>query len=397
MPTANILSGIAVIIDDRIGGEAKIDNIISQIERKNIPHLKYTALPSLEEIKNFQGISFLLLDWKLQAGERTDEEITDGVTMPAGITQAAVESNIEFLKKLKESCFIPVFIFTNENVDRIIQILVENGLYSTESQNYIFVKSKSDLQGRTKFFKVIHEWVEKTPSVYALKRWESEYNSAKNKLFHEFHEISPNWPKILWKIFDEDGVNKSAELGEVITRNLYTRMKPFEFEDNILRKRGMTISKDQMRKVLEGERYISDTNDSLHPDVISTGDVFKQGGDFYINIRPACDCIPRRNLAIDDIELFLLKGSKVTETQLPRKYNRQYGTFDETVSNTIVFSIAGGKTINFSFQNLYMKKWGEFKQYRIGQLLPPYITRIQQRYALYAKRQGLPRIPPEAI
>ena len=34
---------------------------------------------------------------------------------------------------------------------------------------------------------------------------------------------------------------------------------------------------------------------------------------------------------------------------------------------------------------------------RVGRLLHPYLTRVQQRYALYTQRQALPRVPPSAV
>lgn len=30
---------------------------------------------------------------------------------------------------------------------------------------------------------------------------------------------------------------------------------------------------------------------------------------------------------------------------------------------------------------------------RVGRLLPPFVTRVQQRYASYLQRPGMPRIP----
>jgi len=42
------------------------------------------------------------------------------------------------------------------------------------------------------------------------------------------------------------------------------------------------------------------------------------------------------------------------------------------------------------------EQYRNLKEYRIGTLLPPFITRLVQKYALYMQRQGLPRIPEEA-
>ena len=42
-------------------------------------------------------------------------------------------------------------------------------------------------------------------------------------------------------------------------------------------------------------------------------------------------------------------------------------------------------------------KYSKVKAGREGRLLHPYVTRVQQRYALYARRQALPRIPEAAV
>lgn len=397
METENLFTGIAVVIDDEIGKEKAIDNLISQIKKKNMPCLTYTELPGDAIIDHFDNISFLLLDWKLQA-EILGESITDGVTLPSTIRDSAIEENISFLKKLRESCFMPVFIFTNEKEEVVIQPLKDHGLYQDDKPNYIFVKRKSDLTGRTRLFKTIEDWIRKTPSIYVLTAWDKAYRTSKAKLFYDFYNISPNWPNIMWKSFDADGVNMSLELGEVITRNLHTRMMPFAFDENILKKRIKKTPKDEVRKVLEGERFI--TKEGLDKDTICTGDIFKISGKIYINIRPECDCIPRKRIAdnqTEDVELYLLKGEKLKDIDEKKIYRKKYGNFEEIDNQSIIFSIIHGKTFDFKFQKLSIKNWSDIKDKRIGRLLPPYITRIQQRYALYLQRQGLPHTPKQAI
>ena len=44
-----------------------------------------------------------------------------------------------------------------------------------------------------------------------------------------------------------------------------------------------------------------------------------------------------------------------------------------------------------------IKDYEEMKDQRIGRLLPPFITRVTQKYGLYIHRQGLPRLPKEVI
>jgi len=399
MPKKNLYNGIAVVIDDEINNErANINKLITQIENQKMPCLKFEELPEDSVIDHFEGISFLLLDWKLQTGT-LGESVTEGVVLPDGLRRAAVDENIAFLKKLTKSCFVPIFIFTNEPVDPIIQVLKDNDLYQEDKPNYIFVKRKSDLTGGTKLFRVIADWIRKTPSIYVLATWDRAYQAAKVKLFYDFYSMSPNWPKILWKSFAADGVNMSLELGDIITRNLYTRMVPFAFDEEILKKRpNKKPDRDEVRKVLQGERFIAKKN--LHDDTICAGDIFKISGKIYINIRPDCDCILSRIVTdsqAGDVDLYLLRGSKLSDIKEKKTYRKEYGNFGEIDSQSIVFSIIDGKTYDFRFKDLSIKKWSNIKDKRIGRLLPPYITRMQQRYALYLQRSGLPRTPEMAV
>jgi hypothetical protein len=222
--------------------------------------------------------------------------------------------------------------------------------------------------------------------------------------------MSPVWPKVMWKCFDEDGVNKSMELGELISRNLHTRMKPFEFNEELLKgKSRFRVEPTELRKVIEGTRFLKE----LHADDISTGDVFfeeyKDAGEtkcrYWLNIRAQCDTI--RCSDINNIQIYCLRGRSINNgsfyketSTIPSEkkgYRVAEGQFIEKINNAIVPFIDDGKVIEFLFNDLHIKKWKDVKAKRVGRLLSPYITRIQQRFALYLHRQGLPRIPDDAI
>ena len=400
MNATELFKGVAVIIDDEINNpKANINNLIQQIKNKNIPYVTYTSIPTYETITHFQNLSFLLFDWRLDPVDLTKDEIQDGVTIPAAFGDAQIKENIKFLEDLKESCFCPVFVFSNENPNAIEDRLEEAGLYTKDRPNHIFVKSKGDLHGRVRLFREIEKWIRKNPAIYVLKEWDNGYQKSKNQLYMDFQEISSVWPRIMWENFTKDGINESHELGELIQRNLRTRMIPYEFSEEGLGKRRKKLTKEELRRVLEGERFL--INDRLQNDNIMPGDIFYKSQKYYINIRPACDCIPDRRqeaeVDADDVSLYLLKGTKLTENQVKNSFNKEYGLFNEIDSQSIVFAIHNGKTIDFRFRDLEIKEWKIFKDFRIGRLLPPYIDRIQERYALYLQRHGIPRTPKGAI
>lgn len=309
---------------------------------------------------------------------------------------------VHFLKALTEVYFGPIFIFTDEDKDRIIGTLEENGLYHTDTPNVILVRNKSELSGPGKLFEEVEAWIRATPSIYVLKVWEREYQQAKKKLFQDLYKRSPFWPKVLWNTYKADGAgesniaNLSRELGELLTRNHYTRMAPFAFEQAIL-ETAATREPDpeEVRCVLEGERYIN--VDQLCSDEISTGDIFTGDNEetYFLNIRAQCDLVRERNP-----KLYCLKGRIVNEANLNTEdgipFDAINGEFREKKTHAIVSCIDEGKIIEFLFRDLKIMPWNELKARRIGRLLPPYITRIQQLYSLYFQRQGIPRVPGEA-
>lgn len=394
MPTSNLFNGIAVVIDDEIEDrEANINNLIYQIHEKNMPYITYPNIPDDEIIDHLEGISFLLFDWKFQTQDLTDA-ILDGVSVPSVITEAGVSENIEFLKKIKERYFCPIFIFTNEVNDTVISALHDSGLYHHDKPNFIFVKNKSELNEN--LFETIEEWAKKMPSIYVLKTWEREHNKAINRLFHDFYNFGPSWPKILWDNYKADDVNPSKELGKVINRNIHTRMAPFSFDETILNN-SEVVQNDEVIKVLEGERFIR--SDQLYDGEITTGDLFygtkNEGGNewYWLNVRAQCDLLRSSNP-----DIYCLRGKIITPSELKEKgVPFVDGQFIEKVHHVIVGCIDNGKIVEFSFREFFPIKWNKMKEKRIGRILPPHIIHIQQRYGLYLQRQGLPRTPEIAI
>ncbi|GAB2871863.1 hypothetical protein GCM10027093_04370 [Paraburkholderia jirisanensis] len=73
------------------------------------------------------------------------------------------------------------------------------------------------------------------------------------------------------------------------------------------------------------------------------------------------------------------------------------GSFSERDDEAIVFAMLDGHSVSFKFKDVYQRKWTDLKDLRKGRLLSPFLTRIQQRYASYLQRPGLPKIPRSAM
>jgi len=404
-----LLSGVAIIIDDNIKKEHSGDPILKirdQLKNNNhISILEYEDLPDDSEIPNFKNISFVLLDWYLfetpEPGMLMDELLF-------------INNNIEFLKKIKKVSFTPVFIFSNQSPDSIIRKLSEEDLYNEDSNNYIFIKRKQDLLSEDNdnlLFTEIENWLKKTPSMYVLKKWECSMNEAKRKLFWDFYEINPNWPSVLQKTFMDDGSDANYELGNFIYKNLSARGKKIFFDDDILNQGYDNIrGREDIRKVLEAERFIN--NSFLPPDYPCTGDLFENlnsTNGYYLNIRPECD-IAIRPGRTSKPELYCLKCREIKEDKIRSEKLFKEGTLLEKINNSYIPFIDNGKILEVLFDDLKIFNWMEklknnsggeigkiFKETRIGRVLPPYITKVQQRYSSYLQRQGLPAIPKKAM
>jgi hypothetical protein len=339
------------------------------------------------------------LDWRLIKENISTEDLEEGVKIPDGLQEYDATENIAFLENLNKNCFCPVFIFTNEDVSSIKNKLIEQKLIIDDKPSNLFLQPKSELQEDKALFSKVTTWIEQTPSVYVLKEWEKEYQNCRTKLFLEFYALSPFWPTIMWENFGDDGANKSLEMGELISRNLHSRMTPFEFDDGILNK-ASTVPKDELRKVLEGERYLKKY--CIHENEIGTGDLFREEYNdkgqtkirYFLNIRAQCDL-----LRADYPQLYLISGYVLTQKENGKIDNISFnqGQYLENPTHSVIAFVDNGNIIEFKFSEFEIKSWDDIKDKRVGRLLPPYINRVQQRYALYMQRQGLPRIPNKAI
>jgi len=384
----DLFKGIGVIIDDALHTQSENhDDIIWAIkdsfEKQNIPILTFSELPSKGQVQNFNTVSFILLDWDLCG------QLPVGVSKP----QTAADDNIEFIKQLNSVCFAPIFIFSYETTNNIKHKLATANLYDSTKNNHIFVESKNDLSDTHSLLTKLEEWMKNTASVYVLKEWENSLNNAKRNLFWDFYRINPEWVKVLYKTISKDCGDLSYEMNDILFENLKTRIFPIEFDTTILSTtEPNAVTSNEIRQVLEGQRFRKPTEN-----MIFTGDIFLKNSKYYINVRPQCDCIPREDKqTIDDIELYLIEGEEKTDFS-KLHFNKKYGTFDDIEARFTIFPICGNKAIQFELGKFSLKKYSEVKESLIGTLLPPFITRLIQKYALYMQRQGLPRIPEEAV
>lgn len=375
-----LFSGIGVVIDEAIFEKGDtlngIQKISQSLKENHIPLLEYDELPD-EFISQFHSVSFVVLDWNL-SGERP-------------IPDATINDNITFIRRLKDVCFAPLFIFSDENPHDIQVKLEECGLYTKNCP--IFIKKKDELDTTEKLFLEIEVWLKQTPSIYVLKEWDKATREAKTNMLWALSSIHPAWPSVLSKSIQDDGGDEPSELMSLLQNNLSYRLVYPQFDTDIIESQVDGIGKDELRSLLECERFIRQESIPEHP---FAGDIYLIDDKYFMNIRPDCDIIrsPKNK------DMYLLKGKIVDETTINSEDEGgilfDSGEFLEKKNNCYV-AFVQGNILCFSLRDIELKKWKDIKDHRIGRLLPPYITKIQQKYAAYLQRQGLPSIPEEAI
>jgi hypothetical protein len=388
-----LFHGIAVVIDDEVEDpKASVNQILNAIVDAGCHYVALSKLPSQTSLPNLREVAFVVLDWKLYGAELREIE---GQGVPPEVTQQNEANIIQFLREFKQIRFAPVFIFTDEPAEKIIERLKHYpDLYDEADPSHILVKDKLEVV-QAGLFNELAKWMEEAPSAYVLKNWEQAYEKAKNELFLDFYVKGRLWPLILWDNFEEDGVPPAEQIGRLIARNLASRMSPFNCDLGAFAQLPREIDKapesygSVMRKVIEGERFLAENR--LDKGSFAPGDIFHVEDGFRINIRPDCDCVPRGNDTADALELYLLRGTEIPIGEL--EPHPEYGVIPEQDNEAIVFPVFAGKALRFKFRKLYKEKWRLIKSRRIGRLLPPMLTRVQQRYSSYLQHPGQIRLP----
>jgi ribosomal protein L20A (L18A) len=402
----NLYSGFAIAIDENIhNSEAKdkISDIVEQIENKGIPLVKYDALPTIDGFfDNIRSVSFFVLDWELNPiseGPHVEEQVD--LQLGDALKDSSFEDNVKFIESIKENCFAPIFIFTAFDTDTVIEWLnkSDHDLYNTEdeSKNFILIRKKSQITGENDMFEIITDWIKSNPSIYTLKKWDKNFYKAKSNTFIDLFTSSKNWPSVLWKAYKEDSVDESSNIDELIYRNIKGRGEVLRLDetliDNSETKREETTP-EEIRKLISNSQFVKAT--AIPDNDLQPGDIFsgEKARDYFINIRPVCDTIIGR--ANCDGIAYCLKGERLSDGKVTKAWN-DYGFMNQRSNECIIFGVDGDKFVSFSLKEIHQIPFNDIKDKRIQRLLPPHVTDIQQKYASYISRVGLPRLLKEIL
>lgn len=383
-----LFKGVAVVIDDQAvdGSDGQIAEIIGAIRAAGGHPIIHTKLPPASaDLENYTGVAFVIMDWHLWP---------PGMQMDDALRTQLYDANVDFIRRLGAYRHTPVVIFTNEDLETVEAHLKQHAdMAEYLASGRLLLKNKHDVGA--KVYQVLNEWAKSAPSVLTLKTWERESVRALNELFIDLHDRSPHWPVMLWETYANDGPSAADDLGRLITRLVASRMNTLqlnldEFVPEIEAKHTANPSGYEkiLKRVLEGERVLDEKR--LHANSIAPGDFFKRPDDkgLYINVRPECDVVIRKDGVAPD--LYLLRGKKIADSKINI---HGYGQIIDRDPQYTVFAMFDGAAYCFEFKNLLVGTWEEWKPHRKGRLLPPFSTRLQEKYAGYLQRTGLPTVP----
>ena len=444
MKHGELLKGIAVIIDDEIEIE---DSIIYRIKNniidRNIPVATYREIPQIEVVESLSSAAFIILDWDFMSAERVADKSEGRLIPPAALGNQQSDELEELIKELLRKTFAPIFIFTGKAEDEVTARLDLFMLSGDGNKKRIFVKDKNDVDTGEKLFNVIDGWIDGMPSVYVLKAWEKIFNVEKNAMFNQLYSASPDWVHTVWQMLQEDSVDNQYEFGEFITRCLHNRtLHKYSFSEEYLDSKKTDTSNDNnkargLQQIIETERYIK-YEDANQPLQAYTGDLFKDGKDYYLNIRAQCAISRPKKCGVYNPVLYCIRGRKQSEGKIIseeislnkdgllkfddktlidikdieeicndqdklEEFNKNFiqygkkmiyrnGTILGRNDKVILGCVADKKILEFDM-DIECKYFNDLKGKRIGRVLAPYITQIQQKCSQHIIREGTMPLP----
>ena len=390
MNIEELFAGIGVVIDDKVFSSDeqgdRIVTIVKELENdRKFPLVKYADLPDDGVLAKLTNVSFLLLDWEIEPKQEELGEDAPNVQLGAALKAENERRVIEIIQKTLKSSLVPVFIFSNQNIGSINQKLTDAGVDLAKSQ--VFIKSKAELTDDGALFQKIEEWVDCVSGVYVAKAWDNAFNKAKNQFFAELANNTSHWPKALFKAATDDSTEPGEEITQAISQNIISRMQPIDISEEQINKDTTTPSKEEVLGIMKGQFFLEKAVDAS-----MVGDLYKKGCKYYMNIRPTCDCVSRDG---NSDKVYLLSCSRLKEDQIAEAYEN--GHFKETIGTAVVGPLFDNGVYRIYFKELKKDDYSQWKDNKVGRILPPTINHITERYGLYVQRQALPRIPKEII
>lgn len=397
-----LLNGPVVLIDDEIGFNSSIDTIKNNLLEENLPILEYRSIPDKRLVERLYCVSFIIADWNFQ--KRITELFDFGdedeeIEYTSSMRETDHRDITEFLIEVQNQFTVPIFVFTAENIDEIKNDMLKYGMTNSSMEDMLFC-DKEEIKDAKNMKKILVDWMKSKPSMYVMKEWEYSANRVKDQMFKDLTKGGSRWVSILYEHLKEDG-DQDSEFTDFLNRQFVNRFETIRFEKDYIGKEGGD-SYDELRRVLQVARYI--TYDNSQPPILHTGDLIKDNNNnYWINISAACDMARKGK---DGFTLLVVKGEAIgidilaedsKKSSTKRKYQCNRSEYHEKKDEVYELCIADEALIRFDLKCSEYKEYPDDTLMVLGRLLPPDITRIQQKFASYIVREGVMSIPRKQL
>ena len=405
----DVIRGAAVVIDDRIGQESDVDDLLKQLSDSSVPTVKLSKLPPLESLAHWKQFSLLVMDWALTdvGDDERDIKLPPGVAVPPGLSADIVDRNVAFIAALIEQTTMPVFIATNEPVDAVNAALREafGGAFLTYGER-VHVFSKSEL--RPNLFETIGAWIASRPALQVLDAWRSSYVAAEIDVFHQFSRAQRDWVASVQRAATADDADIRVALRDLIGANVLNRIGPLHVQLGVVAEDDALDDADSLRRVLHYGAVVP--NSSLAESEVSTGDLFVSDSatepfaKISILLTPECDLTLRdkkwRFTTLTAVRSAREAKASKNRAQAAWKWSKSremYLTVNLLTEDCVEYDVA----VNEWSSEIVIPQTAEDEfviwpgHRRIGRLLSPYSTFLQQSFAQVAIRKGMPRLPAD--
>ena len=181
--------------------------------------------------------------------------------------------------------------------------------------------------------------------------------------------------------------------------NILNRISPVAFDVDSITSFGGEYSADSLSKIAQGRTTILEPK--LSGVIPVPGDIFELAGDdegtVWVNVSPICQTVSRPKpggsggASPKGIRLHLLRAVRQAVPRSNTKFN-DLKKSGEGPNQVVVHTMLAGNPYLISFGDAQIAEWDQLRPCRIGRLIPPFITRIQQKHAAYIQSEGLPSV-----
>lgn len=410
-----VVRGAAVVIDDRINeSEDAIQLIIDQLTSAEVPTIRLSELPSVDSLVHWKQFGLIVLDWELSySNADEDTEVPVGVAVPSELASETREQNFKFIRSLLDETALPIFVASNADIDGIRSELADAfSDHGSGLAERVKVFSKSELE--VSLFDAIGAWIESRPALKALRAWKRAYVEAEIQTFHQFSRAEEDWVVSVQRAAIADGASFEATLRDLLASNIINRIGPLAIE---MPEPPTEFLSDAtaLRRVLHLSAVIP--GDALVANEPSTGDLFvlDSAEEPYEEIRilltPECDLTardPKWRFTYLPAVRAVPTGTKTSAQRVksvssPSKQLHLKSNLLTPGGDEYEIALQGWESIwveRGSSGGVEHEEaldpgeiWPGYR--RIGRLLDPYVTHIQQNFSMVTIRKGLPNLPKD--